>query len=132
MGNEAGSIIRSRRRKERVHREDRDLISVMGRQVRRAPWERFVAGQIDLYDQPACANRNPIFLTPIAELSFHLSSLAEITKDESLANLFSFVASELQEGNPIISKAILIRFAEIALRREREGQKSISPISLAA
>ena len=125
MGNEAGSIIQIRRRKERVHREDRDLISVMGRKVRRAPWEDFISGHIDLYDQPACASRKPVFLAASAELSFHLSELAAITKDESLGNLFAFAASELQEDKPTISKQLLIRFAEIAIKRaDRSGPKA--------
>lgn len=125
MGNEAGSIIHIRRRKERVHREDRDLISVMGRKVRRAAWEQFIAGHIDLYDQPACASRKPIFLAASAELSFHLSEWASITKDESLANLFAFVAAELQDDKPAISKQLLIRFAEIAIKRaDRSGPKA--------
>jgi len=132
MGNEAGSIIQIRRRKERVHREDRDLISVMGRKVRRAPWEKFIAGHIDVYDQPPCASRKPVFLSESAEVSFHLSELAAITKDESLANLFAYVAAELQEAKPAISHKILSRFARIAISRVREGQTSISPISLAA
>ena len=125
MGNEAGSIIHIRRRKERVHREDRDLISVMGRKVRRAAWEHFISGHVDLYDQPACASRKPVFLTSRAEASFHLSELAAITKDESLGNLFAFVATELQEDKPIISRQLLIRFAEIAIKRvDRSGSKA--------
>jgi len=132
MGNEAGSIIHIRRRKERVHREDRDLISVMGRKVRRAAWDHFISGHIDLYDQPACASRKPVFLTSRAEASFHLSELAAITKDESLGNLFAFVAAELQEDKPSIPHKILSRFARIALSRTQEGQQRIAPISLAA
>jgi hypothetical protein len=100
--------------------------------VRRAPWEQFIAGHIDLYNQEACASHKPVFLTTSAEVSFRLSALAAITKDESLANLFAFVAAELQEDKASIPHKILIRFARIALSRTREGQQRIAPISLAA
>lgn len=132
MGNEAEKIICIRIRKERVSREDRDIICVMGRKVRRAPWEKLIAGHIDLYNQSPCSYRNPIFINKISEASFRLSALAEITKDESLANLFAFVADELQEEKPSIARKLLIRFAEIALNRAKGNTPQVWPAQRAA
>jgi len=130
MGNEADKIIPIR--KERVSREDRDIIFVMGRKVRRVAWDGFVAGHIDPYDQPDSSHRNPIFINKVSKASFRLSALAEITKDESLANLFAFVADELQEEKPCIARQILIRFAKIALARTESNWPQVWPDQLAA
>ena len=104
----------------------------MGRKVRRAAWDGFVAGHIDLYEQPDSSHRNPIFINKVSEASFRLSALAEITKDESLANLFAFVADELQEEKPIIARKLLIRFANIALARAESNWRQVWPTLLAA
>ncbi len=84
------------RPRERTHRDDRDLLCVFGRKFRRGPWEKFIAGQIDLFCCSSNQCEQPIFLNRLAELSFRMSELAAITRDESLANLFAFVATELQ------------------------------------
>lgn len=120
MGKQTVVITGSPRLVERVSREDQDLLRVMGRKVQRVAWEQFMSGHIGFYNEPACSYRNPIFLTPVAEASFHLSALAKVTKDESLANLFAFAAAELQEEKPVISRHLLIRFARIALSRAQQ------------
>lgn len=77
-------------------RRIRNVTHVYGREVDTNAWEAFKSGRIDFVQEPDF--RIPDFHDTNSEMAYTLSEIAGFVEDDSLANLFSSVADDLQKG----------------------------------
>lgn len=75
-------------------KEPTDFVNILGRRVNRPVWEQFKKGEIDLLGDPDLGSARS-FTDRTAELSYKLSALAPVVVDDTLLNLFSYVADEM-------------------------------------
>lgn len=70
-----------------------EFISVLGRKVSKSAWEALKSGHLDLLS-PLDTSKEPNFSNRMAAYNFSLRAVAEKCKDDSIANLLGFIASE--------------------------------------
>jgi hypothetical protein len=70
-----------------------EFVGVLGRKVNKAAWDALKAGHLDLLS-PLDTTKAPNFSNSMAAYNFALRAVAEKCKDDSVANLLGFIASE--------------------------------------
>ena len=109
---------------------------ILGQTVSNVAFKKLLAGRLDVADKPPFmkGEQMPRFSSKIAELAFKVAEVAPLVKNDSMANLLTFTASQLDRSNnsPGMQKALVV-LADKSLNAlhvvGREEMKKMAPRS---
>lgn len=97
-----------------------NMVMVLGRQVSKDAWEKFKSGTMEMTGTPHIDGDISFNGNDIGEISFRLSEIIPMVKDDSLVNLLSEVAEELPHPVKNHNEKSLLMIAKHAIKIARD------------